>query len=421
MNIWRSPCSRASGCAGTGAVGTYPDDVDPVLAATLGGAVGLVIGAVAVVASRWSERSAAEVEPDDAPLPRGVGEVLSVLRSIAVVLDASDAVVNTSASAVSYGLVRHGELVHSELRHLARQVRRDGMIREAELDLTRGPNSDASAVMRVRVAPLAVAHVLVLAEDHTQARRVEEVRRDFVANVSHELKTPVGGISLLAEAVLDAKEDPEAVERFAQRILVESARLTRLVQEIVDLSRLQVADTLHEPELVDVGVVVAEAVDRVRVAAESREIELAVLVENGLQVFGDSELLTTAVTNLVTNAVNYSGAATRVGVGARRSGDAIEVTVTDQGVGIPAAEQERIFERFYRVDEARSRATGGTGLGLAIVKHISNNHGGEVSVWSQEGRGSTFTVTLPAAADRPAADDDPGRPRPVPSEEKSTA
>ncbi|MFQ6171498.1 sensor histidine kinase [Oryzobacter sp. R7] len=395
--------------------------MDPVLAATLGGAVGLVIGAVAVVATRWSERATSGAEAEEPPLPRGVGEVLSVLRSIAVVLDASDAVVNTSASAVSYGLVRHGELVHSELRHLARQVRRDGMIREAELDLSRGPNTDASAVMRVRVAPLAVSHVLVLAEDHTQARRVEEVRRDFVANVSHELKTPVGGISLLAEAVLDAKEDPEAVERFAQRILVESSRLTRLVQEIVDLSRLQVADTLHEPELVDVGVVVAEAVDRVRVAAESRHIDLAVLVEDGLRVFGDAELLTTAVANLVTNAVNYSGSATRVGVGARRSGDTVEVTVTDQGVGIPAAEQERIFERFYRVDEARSRATGGTGLGLAIVKHISNNHGGEVNVWSQEGRGSTFTMTLPAAADRPAADDDTGRTWPVPSEEKSSA
>ena len=392
--------------------------MDPALAATLGGAAGLVIGAVAVVATRWSERSSQETTTDEPPLPRGVGEVLSVLRSIAVVLDPSDAVVNTSASAVSYGLVRHGELVHHELRHLARQVRRDGMIREAELDLSRGPNSDASTVMRVRVAPLAVAHVLILAEDHTQARRVEEVRRDFVANVSHELKTPVGGISLLAEAVLDAKDDPEAVERFAQRILVESSRLTRLVQEIVDLSRLQVADTLHEPELVDVGVVVVEAVDRVHLAAESRAIELSVVADPDLRVFGDAELLVTAVANLVTNAVNYSDSGTRVGIGARRAGDTVEVAVSDQGVGIPAADLERIFERFYRVDAARSRATGGTGLGLAIVKHVCNNHGGEVSVWSQEGRGSTFTMTLPAAADRPGANHDPSR---WVSHEESTA
>jgi two-component system sensor histidine kinase SenX3 len=166
-----------------------------------------------------------------------------------------------------------------------------------------------------------------------------------------------------------------------------------------------VADTLHEPELVDVGTVVAEATDRVRVAAEARSIDLTLVSEEGLRVFGDAELLTTAVTNLVTNAVNYSADGTHVGIGARRTGDTVEVTVTDQGEGIPAAEQERIFERFYRVDAARSRETGGTGLGLAIVKHVSNNHGGEVTVWSQEGRGSTFTMTLPAAPDRLRVED----------------
>jgi two-component system sensor histidine kinase SenX3 len=172
--------------------------------------------------------------------------------------------------------------------------------------------------------------------------------------------------------------------------------------------------------LVDVGVVATEAVDRVRVAAESRHIELSVAAEAGLRVFGDAELLTTAVANLVTNAVNYSESGTRVGIGARRSGDTVEVAVSDQGVGIPAADLERIFERFYRVDAARSRATGGTGLGLAIVKHVCNNHGGEVSVWSQEGRGSTFTMTLPAAADRPRADDDTDPSRSA-THEESTA
>ena len=383
--------------------------MDVTIAATLGGAAGLVIGSAAMLASRWSERSLGDApEPDPAALPRGVGDVLSVLRSIAVVVDASDAVVTSSASAVTYGLVRHGELVHAEVRHLARQVRRDGVIREVELDLARGPVPDARVVMRVRVAALGVAHVLVLAEDHTQARRVEEVRRDFVANVSHELKTPVGGISLLAEAVLDAKDDPEAVARFAARIQVESTRLGRLVQEIVDLSRLQVADTLHEPELVEVGSVLAEAGDRVKVAAEARGIDLVVAPATPVRVFGDLELLVTAVANLLTNAVNYSDAGTRVGVGVRRLGDRVEIAVTDQGQGIPLAEQERIFERFYRVDAARSRATGGTGLGLAIVKHICANHGGEVTVWSEEGRGSTFTIMLPVAApdatDGPVAD-----------------
>jgi len=369
-----------------------------VLAATLGGGVGLVLGALAVVAASLSERSQRTVPPTtEPPLPRGIGDVLSVLRSIGIVLDASDAVVSTSSSAVAYGLVRHGELVHKELRHLARQVRRDGIIREAELELTKGPTGAGSTVMRARVAPLGSAHVLVLAEDHTHARRVEEIRRDFIANVSHELKTPVGGISLLSEAILDARDDPEAVARFGERIRVESSRLSRLVKEIVDLSRLQVQDTLHEPQLVAIADVISEAVDRVHVSADARSITIDVVTESDLRVYGDRELLVTAVANLVSNAVNYSDDRTRVAVGARRVGEMVEVSVADQGHGIPLGEQERIFERFYRVDAARSRATGGTGLGLAIVKHICANHGGEVSLWSAEGHGSTFTVRLPLA------------------------
>ncbi len=368
------------------------------LAATLGGGVGLVLGALAVVAASLSERSQRTVPPTtEPPLPRGIGDVLSVLRSIGIVLDASDAVVSTSSSAVAYGLVRHGELVHKELRHLARQVRRDGIIREAELELTKGPTGAGSTVMRARVAPLGSAHVLVLAEDHTHARRVEEIRRDFIANVSHELKTPVGGISLLSEAILDARDDPEAVARFGERIRVESSRLSRLVKEIVDLSRLQVQDTLHEPQLVAIADVISEAVDRVHVSADARSITIDVVTESDLRVYGDRELLVTAVANLVSNAVNYSDDRTRVAVGARRVGEMVEVSVADQGHGIPLGEQERIFERFYRVDAARSRATGGTGLGLAIVKHICANHGGEVSLWSAEGHGSTFTVRLPLA------------------------
>ncbi len=274
------------------------------------------------------------------------------------------------------------------------------MIREVELELPRGPMGRGRATMRARVAPLGSAHVVLLVEDHTAARRVEEVRRDFVANVSHELKTPVGGLALLAEAVLDARDDPDAVARFAQRMQVEATRLSALVKEIVDLSRLQVADTLHEPRLVTVDAVVAEAVEQSRVAAEAKGMSLVGRCEDDLKVYGDAELLVTAVRNLIGNAIAYSGEGTRVGVGARRADDVVEITVTDQGVGIPASEQQRIFERFYRVDEARSRATGGTGLGLSIVKHICSNHGGDVTVWSEEGRGSTFTIHLPEAADR---------------------
>jgi two-component system sensor histidine kinase SenX3 len=376
--------------------------VDATSAAVLAGFAGLLTGALAVIAVRYSERQQTSVPPTTpvTPLPSGVADVLAVLRSSAIVVDSADEVINNSPSATAYGLVKGKELVHSELRHLARQVRRDGVIRESQLELARGPLGQARSIMQARVAPLGSDHVLLLVEDHTQARRVEEVRRDFVANVSHELKTPVGGLGLLAEAIQDAKDDPEAVERFASRMQVESHRLAQLVKEIVDLSRLQVADTLHEPRLVDVTAAVHEAIDYSRVGADAKRIEIAEACAPDLKVFGDEDLLVTAVRNLVGNAVAYSEPGSRVAVGGRLADEMVEITVTDQGQGIPKSEQARIFERFYRVDDARSRATGGTGLGLAIVKHICANHGGDVDVWSEEGRGSTFTIRLPAAADR---------------------
>jgi len=384
--------------------------VDPTIEAILGGLLGLAIGAVSVASVRLSDRSQrSQSQPSDPhALPAGVSAVLAVLRSGAIVLDAADAVVSTSPWAVAYGLVRDDNLVHDELRHLARQVRRDGEIREVELDLPRGPLGRGRMTVGARVAPLASAFVLLLVDDRTKARRVEEVRRDFVVNVSHELKTPVGGLALLAEAVLEARDDPEAVARFARRMQVESTRLTSLVQEIVDLSRLQVADTLHEPELVDVGSAATAAIEQSRLVAESRDVDIVTSLTSGVYVFGDADLLTTAIRNLVGNAIHYSESGTRVAVSVRSEEGLVEIAVTDQGHGIHESEQVRIFERFYRIDAARSRDTGGTGLGLAIVKHICANHGGEVTVWSEEGHGSTFTMRLPAAT--ASEDEAPGIP-----------
>ncbi len=382
---------------------------------------GVLTGVIAMLAFRWSERdlkrpprSSLQTEP---VLPPGVDTVLSVLRSSAVVLDEADSVVKASSAAYALGLVRGGKLSIEPMLQMARDTRRDGEIRQVELDLPRrgaGRGGEALAVS-ARVAPLGSRLVLLLVEDLTEARRIEAVRRDFVANVSHELKTPVGALSLLSEAVMDASDDPEAVERFAGRMQIEATRLTSLVQELIDLSRVQNDDPLEYAEPVRVADLVAEAIDRCRHQAGTKQITIAAAGTAGLRILGNRGQLAAALGNLVENAVNYSAARTRVGIAARRvpqpGGDLIEVAVTDQGIGIPDRDKERIFERFYRVDPARSRATGGTGLGLAIVKHVAASHGGEVTVWSTEGQGSTFTLRLPearAAAGRASLEPGPG-------------
>jgi two-component system sensor histidine kinase SenX3 len=345
-----------------------------------------------------------ERSPDTGRLPPGVASVLSVLSSSAVVLDSEDRVLQASAAARAYGLVRGDELIVQELLALARQVRRDGEIREGEMEVaTSGLNRRTS--FAVRVAPLGAAVgggglVLLLVEDQTESRRVEEIRRDFVANTSHELKTPVGALALLAETVEDAADDPEAVRRFAGRMRQEASRLTNLVQDMITLSRIQAAEPIPDPVPVKLDLVVAEALDRCRMRASARGIEIISTGTHGLSVLGEEDLLITALRNLLENAVAYSPDKTRVDVSTRlTAGDSVEISVADQGIGIPERDRERIFERFYRVDPARSRATGGTGLGLAIVKHVTAAHGGQVTVESTEGAGSTFTLRLPLRPD----------------------
>ncbi|MFG1810916.1 ATP-binding protein [Streptomyces sp. NBC_00433] len=367
---------------------------------------GLLTGVIAVLAFRWSEREQARPTRTalhtDAVLPPGVDTVLSVLRSSAVVLDEGDTVVKASSAAYALGLVRGGRLAVDQMLQMARETRRDGEIRQVELDLPRrGAGRGEGLAVSARVAPLGSRLVLLLVEDLTEARRIEAVRRDFVANVSHELKTPVGALSLLSEAVMDASDDPEAVLRFAGRMQIEATRLTSLVQEIIDLSRVQDDDLLDDAEPVAVDDLVAEAVDRCRHQANTKQITMATGTTPDLFIWGNRGQLAAALGNLVENAVNYSPARTRVGIAGRRiaatGGDLIEISVTDQGIGISEKDRDRVFERFYRVDPARSRATGGTGLGLSIVKHVAATHGGEVTVWSAEGQGSTFTLRLPEA------------------------
>ena len=347
---------------------------------------------------------------------KGLGrKSLDSLRVGVVVLDADDEPVLVNPAARAMGLLRAGTspgtmAAHPILRTLAGQVRRTGVRREVELDLPRGRAGGAQAPLglHLRAVALNSTHVAVEAADVTESHRLARVRRDFVANVSHELKTPIGALQLLAEALLDATDMPEpkpdeeqsedllAARRFAERIHHESARMGRLVNELLELTRLQGAEPLPAPEPVALDWVIAEVIDRTRTTAAAKSIEVVYSGPRGATVYGSDTQVATAVTNLVENAIAYSGDDTTVALAMRQDDDWIEVDVTDQGIGIAPHDVDRIFERFYRADQARSRSTGGTGLGLAIVKHIATNHGGRVDVSSTLGGGSTFTLRLPA-------------------------
>ncbi|ASW56895.1 cell wall metabolism sensor histidine kinase WalK [Plantactinospora sp. KBS50] len=338
------------------------------------------------------------------------------LRVGVVVLGPDELPVLINPAARAMGLLRAGPeagsvVPHPIIRTLAGQVRRTGVRREVELDLPRGRGGSGSDPLGVHLRAMGVGegYVAVEAADVTEAHRVARVRRDFVANVSHELKTPIGALQLLAEALLDATDpsdhrDPEAAaedvaaaRRFAERISSESTRLGRLVNELLELTRLQGAEPLPAPEPVSVDWILAEVVDRTRTTAAARRIEISVEGLRGQTVYGSDSQLATAVTNLVENAIAYSGEDTRVTIAVTAGEDRVEIAVADHGIGIAPDDVNRIFERFYRADQARSRSTGGTGLGLAIVKHIATNHGGRVQVTSTLGGGSTFTLWLPAS------------------------
>jgi two-component system sensor histidine kinase SenX3 len=380
--------------------------VSPLVALVIGLVLGALLAAAALrgrAESRTTGSVAAAPSTDAAVSWR----VLTGMDPAVVVLGADDSVLLANPAAVGTGVVRGDRLAVPGLVELAHAARTGGG-RRADVRLSaetsgaapRRVGAHAFALERGPAAPIAL-----VMQDVTEAHRVEEVRRDFVANVGHELKTPVGALSLLAEAILGAREDPEAVERFASRMAHEADRLGRLVRELIDLSRLQGGEPL--PALVPVAVdtVLAEAFDRTRMAAAAKDVEIAVGGQEGLVVRGVETQLVTAVTNLLDNAVAYSPERTRVALAARARYGFAEIAVTDSGIGIPQQDHARVFERFYRVDQSRASSTGGTGLGLAIVKHVASNHGGSVSVWSEEGLGSTFTLRIPLAQEDETASD----------------
>ncbi|CAB4632777.1 unannotated protein [freshwater metagenome] len=295
-----------------------------------------------------------------------------------------------------FGLISRGSLVQPELFELIRQARVTRQVESFEGTINVGMKKSQLEVS-AKASLVAGDYVVLVLEDRTQKSRLDKTRRDFIENISHELKTPIGAIALLAEAIQGADDDSETRARFSGNLIKESNRLTHLVQDIIELSRVQSEEVLATAELIDLNQVISDAVDRNEQLAVSRNIRVLFQNDSGPEVYGNREMLTTAVKNLIENAINYSTSGSQVGVGSKSIGDVAEVTVTDSGAGISPENQSRVFERFFRVDPSRSRETGGTGLGLSIVKHVAKIHRGEVKLFSQPGVGSTFTLRIPLA------------------------
>jgi two-component system sensor histidine kinase SenX3 len=382
-------------------------------------AVGVTLGVALGVRRRPVVEPELAPEPSPEPAKRRAPAplaslVVEALDHGVVVLDRDERAVLVNPAARAMGILDVDTLSFPALVSIARKSIESGEHITASVDLPMGRLGREPIALAVTAVPLPgsdnrTTGVCLLLADVSEQRRLEAVRRDFVANVSHELKTPVGALTLLAEAIQDAADEPDMVARFAARIQQEGLRLAKLVGELMELSRVQGADPMPGAAEVDVRSVVAEVIERTRLAAEQASITVTSSCADGLRVRGNEGQLATAVANLVDNAIAYSGSGTRVAVSARASRDSesrpcVDIAVTDQGIGIGEAERDRIFERFYRVDPARSRATGGTGLGLAIVKNIVTNHLGTISVWSSVGSGSTFTIRLPRVhSDEPSS------------------
>ncbi|HLS03441.1 MAG TPA: ATP-binding protein [Actinomycetales bacterium] len=351
----------------------------------------------------WPRRRR-KIADDGAHASPDVSDVMAVLHAASAggaLVDAGGKLIAVNNLAKRMELVSEGRFTLAALERLSSEAQRTREIQRITIEVPRAttgtPGGFAPLILEVRAIPLSGGRAMVLAEDRTAARHLDSVRRDFVANISHELKTPVGAIALLAETISDASDDPEAVAEFAGRIRREATRLTSLVQEVIELSRAEAAAALDHPRLVSVDVLIADAVEQSATGAAARDITLAMAPETRATVRGDHDVLVTAVRNLVDNAVNYSPDGSHVAVGARTHNGRVEIAVIDHGTGIDPELQPRIFERFYRIDPARSRETGGSGLGLSIVKHVAAEHGGDVQVWSKPGHGSTFTLRLPQA------------------------
>lgn len=362
------------------------------LIAIAGISVGVLVGLL--VGRAYRQDLAEELEA--ATSQDTVADTLEVLSTPAILLDGVNAITSATESAVALGFKQDAVLTQPELLQLAKRTRKKGEASSEQLEISVGLTGEKLFV-NVRAGLLNDGKVLIAIEDLTESKRLDDTRRDFIANISHELKTPIGAISLLSEALIDSVDDPAVTKKFSTDLHREAGRLANLVQDIIELSRLQGTEVDRNGQIVDMASVVEEAVDRNQVLAAQRKVKVKVDTKSAIEVLGDRELLVTAIKNLVENAILYSDEGSQVGIGLRQKHGIAAVAVADSGVGIAPEHQDRIFERFYRADPSRSRQTGGTGLGLAIVKHVALKHRGEVQLFSQPGVGSTFTFRIPIA------------------------
>lgn len=360
--------------------------------------VGAVAGIAVVLLIIWVLRQRqVDEERTSGDLPRGVSLLVSKLDGAVFIVDKSLNVLASSEGANKLSLIGQGRILIPELVLMAEQAAKGKDVSREDFEISRGPLGDATLTVTAHASPFRSRFILVTVVDRGEYQRLDDVRREFVANVSHELKTPIASVGLLAEALQEAADDPEMVRHFAERLTSEAERLGSITREIIELSRLQGEGALAEFEPITVQSIVDRAVDQNRVVAKAKKIKLVSGGDLDAVIYGDSARLVVALNNLIANAVHYSPDNSQVGIGAVRRNSFIEIAVTDQGIGMTKEEVERVFERFYRTDQARSRSTGGTGLGLSIVKHIVSNHGGDIRVWSAPGKGSTFTIRIPEA------------------------
>ncbi|WP_134426469.1 sensor histidine kinase [Mycobacterium ulcerans] len=376
----------------------------------------LALAAGVAVGARLSQRlvrrrQQASTEWTGITVAQMLQRIVALMPMGVAVVDSHRDVVYLNDRAKELGLVRDRQL-DDQAWEAAQQALRGS---DVEFDLSPGKRPGGRSGLSVHGQARLLSEedrrfTVVFAYDQSDYARMEATRRDFVANVSHELKTPVGAMALLAEALLASADDSDTVRRFAEKVLIEANRLGDMVAELIELSRLQGAERLHNVTDVDVDTIVSEAISRHKVAADNAEIAVRTDSSSGLHVLGDQTLLVTALANLVSNAIAYSSPGSPVSISRRKRGDNVEIAVTDRGIGIALEDQERVFERFFRGDKARSRATGGSGLGLAIVKHVAANHNGSIGVWSKPGTGSTFTLSIPASS-APDDSDQPDQPR----------